>query len=104
MGSDPSNVAALESHVRDADEVAAGEPGTSMYDWYRTADGTGFIARAVFAESAAVLAHAAGVGGHLEQRIAASESFTVEPFGDPSQELHDVIAALGPTLLPPALG
>jgi quinol monooxygenase YgiN len=103
-GVDPSNVPAFESLIREAYDLAADEPGTLMYDWYRGADGASFIAREVFADSGAVLAHAANVGSQVEQWIALSDSFTVELFGVPSQELQDAIAALGPVVHPPALG
>lgn len=99
-----SNVEAFEATIREAYEVAASEPGTLMYDWYRGADGTSFVAREVFTDSAAVLTHAANVGSQLEQWIALSDSFTVELFGSPSQELRDAIAALDPVVHAPVIG
>lgn len=103
-GVDPSNADAFIALIREAYEVAAGEDGTLVYEWYRSPDGSSFIAREVFTDSAAVLVHAANVGSQLERWIALSDSFTVELFGSPSQELQDAIAALGPVVNPPALG
>ena len=99
-----SNVEAFKENIRQSYEIAAGEPGTLMYAWFRGADGTSFIAREVFVDSAAVLVHAGNVGAQLEQWITLSDSFSVELFGSPSDELKDAIAELDPVVYPPALG
>lgn len=100
-GVEPSNIEAFEACIRESYEIAASEPGVLMYEWFRGADGSSFIAREVFVDSDAVLTHAGNVGDQLGQWIALSTSFSVELFGVPSQELQDAIAALGPVVHPP---
>jgi quinol monooxygenase YgiN len=103
-GVDPKNREAFTETIREAYELAASEPGTLMYEWYRGADGASFIAREVFADSDAVLVHAGNVGAQLAQWIALSDSFSVKLFGSPSAELEAAIAELGPVVHAPALG
>jgi quinol monooxygenase YgiN len=82
-------------------ERVADEPGTLGYDWFESADGTVFVAHELFADSDAVLAHAANVGDLVGQWVDLADGVSVEIFGVPSEELRSALAAMAPSIFSP---
>jgi quinol monooxygenase YgiN len=75
--------------------AARDEPGTIQYDWFYNADETRCVLRETFADSEAVLAHAANVRALLPRLIELGGGLQLDVFGRPSAELSAVLATLG---------
>ena len=71
------------------------ETGALQYDFFFNADETECVVRERYADSNAVLAHLANVGPILGKALEMSE-FSLEVFGDPSDQLRAATAALNP--------
>jgi quinol monooxygenase YgiN len=103
-GVDPSDVDEFRRLVGEGVGRVAGEPGTLQYEWFASGDGTSFVARETFADSDAVLAHAANVGDLVGRWSELSDSVDVEIFGAPSDDLRAALVAMAPTVYAPVTG
>lgn len=75
-------------------EKEAGK-GALQYDWFFNPDQTECIVRETYADSNAVLTHMGNVGEPLG-RILGISNFSLEVYGNPSEELQKAAAGLGP--------
>lgn len=71
------------------------DPGTLQYDWFLNPDQSEFVVRESYSNSDAVLAHLGNLG-ELFDKILQLADFSIEVYGDPSEELQKAAAALKP--------
>ena len=76
----------------------ADEPGTLLYEWYLSEDGTTawFLER--YADSAAMLHHLGHFGERAEAFLAAADLGTINVLGNPSVEVREAFAAFAPAV------
>lgn len=79
-------------------KITEREQGNLQYDYFLNADETVCVVRETYANSDAVLAHIAGVGGLLPRLIELGGGMEVEIFGSPSPALLEAAAALKPAV------
>ena len=90
--------AALDSVMSDAASAAeANEPGTDIYEWNVSEDGTVLVNYERFADSDAALAHIGGFGAHAERFLATVTPTRFTVFGSPSDAVKEALTAFGPT-------
>ena len=90
--------AALDSVMSDAASAAeANEPGTDIYEWNVSEDGTVLVNYERFADSDAALAHIGGFGAHAERFLATVTPTRLTVFGSPSDAVKEALTAFGPT-------
>jgi quinol monooxygenase YgiN len=78
----------------------AGEPGTLNYQIFITGDGTRVHFRERFVDSAAVMAHVDRFGENFAARVLELATVTrFEIYGDPSEEVKELLAPFNPTYL-----
>ena len=77
--------------------VSEKEPGALQYDFFFTPDESECVVRERYADSNALLAHLANVGPLLGKALEMSE-FSLEVYGEPSEELRSATAALNPKI------
>ena len=95
------DAAVFRGLIAEGVERVGDEPGTIGYQWYESDDGAMFIAHELFADSAAVLAHAANVGDLVEQWVGLADAVEVEIFGVPSEDLRSALSAMAPAIHSP---
>jgi quinol monooxygenase YgiN len=95
---EPANLAEFKEVAGRAMELTRGEPGALQYDWFLSGDETKCVVRETYADSDAILAHMANLGDLLGMLAELGGGLEVEAFGDPSPELMEAAAALGPTV------
>lgn len=79
--------------------VKGKEPGNLYYDWYLNEERRECIVLEAYADSNAVLAHAANVG-HLLQKTAEISDLSLEVYGKPSEELLMAIKGMNIKIYP----
>ena len=75
------------------------DPGTITYDWYLNEERMECGVLEVYADSDAVLAHAANVGGLLQRSFEFGD-LMLDVYGNPSDELIKAIEGIGATIYP----
>jgi len=75
------------------------DPGTIIYEWYLDEERMECVVLESYADSDAVMAHVANVGGLL-QKSAEFGDLTLEVFGNPSNELLKVFESIGASIYP----
>ena len=75
------------------------EKGTLMYDWYINEDATECAVLEDYADSEAVLEHAANTGDLLQKLMEIGE-LSLEVYGDPNEELSKVLIQFGAKVFP----
>lgn len=89
----------LDEFKRVADQCLAAtkekDPGTLQYDWFFNPDQTECVVRERYTDSDAVLAHLQNLGSLLNDLTQLAD-FSIEVFGNPSDELQQAAAALKP--------
>ncbi len=94
---------ALAKEMARANE--AGEPGTLNYQIFITGDGTRVHFCERFVDSAAVMAHVARFGENFAGRVLEMATVTrFEIYGDPSDQVKEVLADFNPTYLSEVAG
>jgi len=76
--------------------VQANEPGTSIYEFHVTEDGTALTTYERFDDAAAAMAHLGGFAPHAERFLAAVTPTRFTVFGSPSDELKEALTSFGP--------
>ncbi|MDH3733948.1 MAG: antibiotic biosynthesis monooxygenase [Gemmatimonadota bacterium] len=71
------------------------DTGTLQYDWFFNESGDECVVRETYANSDALLEHIAHVGEQLGAILEVAD-IDLEVFGDPSPELAEAAAGLGP--------
>lgn len=71
------------------------DPGTLQYDWFMDENQTEFVVRERYSDSNAVLAHLANLGD-LFGKVMRVTDFSLEVYGNPSEELLKAIATMKP--------
>lgn len=71
------------------------DPGTLQYDWFFNSSQTECVVRETYKDSDAVLAHLENLGG-LFNEILELADFSIEIYGNPSEELQKAAKALQP--------
>jgi quinol monooxygenase YgiN len=97
---DKSDLEAFKDLVAAAIAGAKEESGTLNYDWFSNQDESAFFARERYASSEALLAHAQASAETVGRLAELAGGLKVEIFGDPSREVLEAMAAVGPTLYP----
>jgi quinol monooxygenase YgiN len=69
--------------------------GALQYDWFFSLDETECVVRETYVDSNSVLVHMGNVGEPLGRMIGISD-FSLEVYGNPSEELQKAAGALGP--------
>jgi quinol monooxygenase YgiN len=86
-------------------ESTQGEPGTLIYEWSISEDGSTIHGYERFADSGAAVAHLSAFGEKFAQRfLAAVDPTRLTVYGAPTDEAKDALAALGPVYLTPLRG
>jgi quinol monooxygenase YgiN len=89
---------ALEAVMTDlATSAESDEPGTLIYEWSVSEDGSKLTTYERFADADAALTHLGGFGPHAERFMAAVTPTRVTVFGSPSAALKEALAAFAPT-------
>ena len=73
------------------------EAGALQYDFFFNPEQTECVVRERYADSNAVLAHLANVGSILGKALEMSD-FSLEVYGEPSEELKSATASLNPKI------
>ena len=94
----PANLAEFKEAASRAVELTTSEPGALQYDWFLSSDETKCVVRETYADSDAILTHMANLGELLGKLAELGGGLEVEAFGDPSPEVMEAAAALGPTV------
>jgi len=74
--------------------VKAKDTGTLQYDWYFNEDETVCVIKEKYMDSAAVYVHLGNVGDLLA-KVGLISDFTVEFYGNPSEELRAALLGAG---------
>lgn len=98
---DKADLEAFKALVATAVAGAAEEPGTLGYDWFSDQDESAFFVRERYASSDALLAHAQASAETVGRLAELAGGLKVEIFGDPTPEVIEAMAAIGPTVCPP---
>ena len=77
--------------------VGEKDTGTRQYDWFLNADQSECVVRERFADSQAILDHAAHVGELLGPMTDVAD-MSMEFYGDPSPEVLETVAAFKPAV------
>jgi quinol monooxygenase YgiN len=86
-------------------ESTRGEPGTVMYEWSISDDGSVIHIYEWFADSRAVLAHLAGFSEKFAQRFLTGVDPTrLTVYGAPNDEAKEALGTLGPVYMAPLGG
>ena len=75
------------------------EKGTLMYDWYVNEDTMECAVLEDYADSDAVLEHAANTGDILQELLKIGE-ISLEVYGNPSEELSKILVEFGAKIFP----
>ena len=74
-------------------EVMESDPGTLVYEWFLNEDLMECVVWEVYESSEAVIAHSGNVGGYLDQLVNLAD-FSLELYGNPSEELLGAVEGL----------
>ena len=86
-------------------ESTRAEPGTLMYEWSISEDGSVIHGYERFADSGGAVAHLSAFGEKFAQRfLAAVDPTRLSVYGTPSEEAKKALGALGPVYLAPLGG
>ena len=97
---EPGKVDAFKAVVAEmVTVVQANEPGAMRYDWYLSDEGTHDWNVEVFADSEAVVAHMANVGGLVPKLLEVASFRRVEVLGDLSDEGMEALGELAKSRL-----
>ena len=98
---DPANLAEFKALAASLMTSTQDEEGVLRYDWFFTDDETWCEVREIYADSDAVLGHAANSADRLGRLTEVGGGLELEIFGDPSPELREALASFGgPPILP----
>lgn len=75
------------------------DPGTITYDWYLNEEKMECMVLETYADSNAVLAHAANVGDLLMKSLEIG-TLSIEVYGNPSEELSKALEGFAPKVYP----
>ena len=75
------------------------DPGTLTYDWYLNEDTMECTVLESYENSQAVMAHAGNIGEHLGKVLEIAD-FTIEVYGNPSEELKSALEGMAPKVFP----
>lgn len=100
----PEHLDEFTALAAEAVEATRGEPGTLQYDWYFSADRRECVLLERYANSDAVLAHAARASSKLRRLPEIGGGFQIDVFGDPSPDVLAAIAPLRPRVFTLAHG
>jgi len=67
------------------------DPGTLTYEWYLNEQQMECVVLEVYADSEAVMAHAGNVGEQLQALLSLSD-FSIEIYGNPTDELSNALS------------
>jgi quinol monooxygenase YgiN len=83
-------------------EAARGEPGTLVYEWFVSDDGSAVHVYERYADSAAVVVHGASfVENFVERFLEAVEPTRFTVYGSPDAAARETLSALAPAYLGP---
>ena len=89
---------ALDTVISDLTAATqANEPGTNIYEWNVSEDGSALITYERFADSDAALVHHHGFGPYAERFLASVTITRFVVFGAPSDALKEALAEAGPS-------
>jgi quinol monooxygenase YgiN len=96
MGVKAENVEKLTALATEACKVAAGEPGTLIYDWHYSEEHGSLVVLEAYADSAAHLSHmqADGHGELMGGLMALIDSLEFFVLGTPTAEHAEALAAV----------
>lgn len=94
----PGDLAEFKKVAARCLELTEKEATTLRYDWFFSDDETRCVVRETYADSDAILAHMANMGGLIGQLAELGGGLEVEVFGDPSAELVEAAAAFEPAI------
>jgi quinol monooxygenase YgiN len=92
------NLAEFKTVAAQANEITKGEAATLQYDWFFNDDETVCVVRETYENSDAVLAHMGDLGEVLGNLVGLGGGLQLEVFGNPSAQLLEAGAALGPAV------
>ena len=96
----PGKLDDFRAVVRDLVASTRNEPGTLIYEWYLTADGTNCHIYERYKNSVAVVTHVQSFGRFAEKFMQACRPTHFYVYGAPTDEAKAAIADLGPVFLP----
>ena len=96
----PGKLDDFRAVVRDLVASTRNEPGTLIYEYFLTADGTTCHIYERYKNSAAVIAHVQTFGRFAEKFMQASRPTHFYVYGAPTDEAKAAIADLGPVYFP----
>jgi len=85
----------LKALAREMSEAAQAEPGTLVYEWYVSADGTRCDIHERYADNAAFLAHASGVGPFMQRLMTMVTPSATALYGKPDEKSKAMVAGFG---------
>jgi quinol monooxygenase YgiN len=101
----PGELDNFKAVVHEMVESTQEEPGTLMYEWSISEDGSTIHGYERFADSGAAVAHLSTFGEKFAQRfLAAVDPTRLTVYGTPTDEAKDTFGAFGPVYLTPLGG